>query len=298
MLCFCAAVLLALVGACSGRQQPTADAAPVADILHPALGETSGLARSIRHSDRLWAHNDSGGAAALHAFDVDGSVHGSVQLADASNMDWEDLASFERDGRAWLLVGDIGDNFAIRPVVTLYLLEEPELVDDTYRTTGPVRKIRFRYPGGARDAEALAVDAARNEALILSKRDIPAVLYSVSLDVREGVIQTAKQLGPVITVPQPSAADIERAPQALDWYWQPTAMDISGDRLAILTYRGLYLYTKARDGEWPDALDAVPRTFALGDVGEAEAVAFDRSGRRLFVTVERNYPPLYAFDVE
>lgn len=284
-----------LSAACTGEGEQSGDAASFVTIRHAALLEASGLARSLRREGRFWAHNDSGGAALLHAFGADGMPHGSVRIDDAVNVDWEDIASFERDGRAWLLIGDIGDNAAMRPVVTLYLVEEPDVDAEKETTVTMHRRLRFRYPDGPRDAESLAVDTENGEVLVLSKRDIPAVLYSIALDAGDDEIQTATRRAAVDTITQPTAADIERAPQALDWYWQPTAMDLSGNRIAILTYRGVFVFERSAASTWPEALRDKPRVIDLGNAGTAESIAFGAGSENLYVTVERPYPPLLHF---
>lgn len=285
-----------LIAACAGDGQPS-DAVSSVTIRHNELNETSGLARSHRVAGRFWAHNDSGDAAKLYAFGADGEPHGSIRIDGAVNVDWEDMVSFEQDGRPWLLIGDIGDNAAMRPVVTLYLVEEPDLQSETETRVGVHRRLRFRYPDGPRDAESLAVDIASGEVLVVTKRDIPAVLYGVALEHPDNDIQTATRHGEVATITQPTTDDIARAPRALDWFWQPTAMDIAGDRMAIITYRGIFVFEKAPASTWVDALQSKPRVFSLGSAGIAEAVAFGASGDHLFVTVERPFPPLIRFEL-
>ena len=93
----------------------------------PLLNEISGLARSQRRPDLLWTHNDSGGEPVLYAVDNSGHHVGSARLKGAMNLDWEDVASFTRHGEPWLLVGDMGDNYAWRSSITFYLVREPVL---------------------------------------------------------------------------------------------------------------------------------------------------------------------------
>src|SRR5262245_9114395 len=75
------------------------------------LSEASGIAVSNRRDDVLWVHNDSGNPHELFAVDVRGGSLGRVQIDDARLGDWEDMASFRLDGRPYLVVGDVGDNF-------------------------------------------------------------------------------------------------------------------------------------------------------------------------------------------
>ena len=146
---------------------------------------------------------------------------------DASNRDWEDIASFTLDGVAYLLIADIGDNDGKRKDVRLYVVEEPKpgksKVDYAWR-------LDFEYPEGARDAEAIAVDVENRQVLVLTKRDIPALLYSVPLVPESKKRQTATRLGAVGSLPQPTRSEIEFAAKTDSWHWQPTSMDISDGR--------------------------------------------------------------------
>lgn len=281
-----------------GNERSGAVAAPqtiieAGKLQSTAIREASGLARSTSRNDLLWILNDGGSPAALHAVGLDGSDLGHVQLPGLRNFDWEDLASFEHDGRSWLLIADIGDNFAIRRQVTLYVVEEPDATDQTAEAAW---QVSFRYPDGPRDAEAVAVDAAEGRAYILAKRTIPAELYTVSLRPDASSmdsVMTAEYLGPVASIPQPTAGDLERALREQDWHWQPTAMEFSPDgRMAvILTYRAAYLYQRDENQAWIDALQQAPEVFDLGDIQEAEAISLGNS--TIFVTVEALHAPLY-----
>ena len=81
----------------------------IGTIENNEIDEASGLARSQRSPDVLWVINDDG-PSVLHAIDSTGGMLGRVKLIDASNRDWEDLASFTLDGTPYLLLADIGDN--------------------------------------------------------------------------------------------------------------------------------------------------------------------------------------------
>ena len=170
-----------LLAACSagGDDESAQLAEPAIQVVgkleNQKINEASGLARSAITEDLLWVINDSG-PAAVHAIDHVGGELGRVKIAGAENVDWEDLASFEYDGNAYLVVADIGDNHARRKHVTLYVIAEP--TTETHRVEIAWR-VDFTYPDGPRDAEALAVDASGGHFYVLSKRHIPAVLYEL-----------------------------------------------------------------------------------------------------------------------
>ncbi len=254
------------------------------------IPEASGLARSLKQKDRLWIVNDSGSPPVLHVVGTDASVHGAVTVNGVENVDWEDLASFEAEGESYLLVGDIGDNGSLRDYLSLHIVPEPTSKLPT--AVDVQRTLRFRYPDGPRDAEAIAVDVDEGLVYVLTKRNLPARLYSVPLDSETAEEPaTARYLGLIDSLPQPTANERKNAPQ-LFWYWQPTAMDFSADGsfARVLTYRGVYTYRRERGESWLAALSREPHETLLKDVlSESLCV----TGRDTFVTVERRRPPLY-----
>jgi hypothetical protein len=279
------------------ENSPDPSIVKIGNLQNRTIDEASGLAQSNVREDRLWTLNDSGSAPVIYAFAEDGSNLGAVRLRGARNVDWEDLASFEFDGRSWLLVADVGDNLGRRESVTLYIVEEPHALTDEVI---PERQIRFVYPDGPKDVEAVAVDAENQLAYVLSKRTIPPGLYSVPLrpgsDSVDDVV-TATYLGTVESIPRPTQEDLDRALAEKSWHWQPTAMDFSADgsKAIILTYRALYLYGRQSDESWYDALQRTPATFALGNIKEAEASSFGDAG--IFLTVEARNAALYRIDI-
>lgn len=256
------------------------------------LVEASGLAASRRDPDLLWAVNDSGNRPVLYALAADGRELGRVTLAGVDNGDWEDLAAFTWRGEPWLLVADVGDNRGQRSQVVLHVLREPQ-ADDQGRFVGEVRpdwSLRFSYPDGPRDCEALTVDPVAGQILLLSKRSAPPVLYRLpllpSVDARPLV---ATLIGPLDTIPPPTPADL-LLPYGR-YRSQPTAMDLSADgrELVILTYRHAYLLHRIPGQEWDVVLDEAPQTIALPDLltlSQREAACFSADGQSLFVTGE------------
>ena len=280
----------------SGQGRP-ATLLVAGSLENDALREASGIARSARDPGILWLHNDSGDKARLYAIDLAGRHRARLKLDKSDNRDWEDIASFTLDGTPYLLVADIGDNDSRHREGVLYVVEEPDLAAGSEFEVEPAWRIRFSYPGGPRDAEAVAVDTNGERVLILSKRELPPVLYSVPLKPAADAVR-ATALGPVTSLPPPSRRDVEAAPRRKDWSWQPTAMDFAADGSAavVLTEAGLYYF--AFDGDWYSTLNQQAMGFGLRGIGNAESAAFDWDGHRIFVTVEGKHAPLYRIDME
>ena len=261
--------------------------------------EASGLASSRRDPEILWALNDGGSKPRLYAFDLTGAHRGRIKLDDARNRDWEDIASFELGGEPYLLVADTGDNDNRRKKVSFYVVAEPDLGADDKVRLEPDWRVDFRYPDGPRDAEAVAVDAANEHVIVLTKRDLPPVLYSVPLRPDGDGTVTATRLGAIESLPRPRRQDIDQAPFTKDWHWQTTGMDLSpdGSLAVILTYRAVYLFRRDPGASLYDSLTGQAYSLGLGNFRDAESVAFSADGQSIFVTVERRHAPLLRIDI-
>jgi hypothetical protein len=135
------------------------------------LLETSGMVSSREHGGVLYAHNDAGGGAVVFAMDETGTDLGPYSVVGAEPGDWEDIAvgPMPRDGRSALYIGDIGDNQVRRNSVTVVRVAEPQLrPDGGGGELGPVDVLRFTYPNGAVDAEALIVDPRSGDLVIVA----------------------------------------------------------------------------------------------------------------------------------
>lgn len=259
------------------------------DITDRRISEISGMARSTLHEGILWVLNDSGDNAHIYAISQNGDIRATVSIYGVQNYDWEDLSSFNMDGESYLLIADIGGNVVFRDVFHLYVIKEPMLE----ATTAPVVwKLSFEYDNGARDAEAVAVDTAQEKILLLSKRDVPALLYELPLRPQTSELLIAQQLGEITSIPQPTEDEVQRR---LDRYHaQPTGMDISADgaSIAVLTYRRAFLYERRDNESWLQTLNRTPRLFEFPRLEQAEALCFDEDGTSLYITSEKLPAPL------
>jgi len=253
------------------------------------INESSGLARSQVDPGLLWTHNDSGGAATTYAVDHAGHYQGSLKLSLAVNLDWEDMTSFVEDGQPRLLLADIGDNSAFRPVVTLYIVDEPDTTQLTRPfelSATPARTITVIYPDGPRDAESIAVDAAEGSIYLLSKRDAVPRLYRVPLAPTVPLV-IAEALGEIAIPRAPEGSD---DPERINW---TTSMDINAaaDALVVVGLTQAHVYHRAADESWLQSLQRDPLSVDLPDYPQIEAVAWDDAGD-LWITSEGAPAPL------
>lgn len=106
--------------------------------LSSTLNETSGL---VQVNGQVWTHTDSGGPARLYQIDpVNGSVLRTVDVTNAINADWEDIAA---DGQ-WLYIGDVGNNSGDRTDLRVLRIALDSLLDPL-ATSVNASTIAFAY---------------------------------------------------------------------------------------------------------------------------------------------------------
>jgi hypothetical protein len=272
-------------------------------LAHRELNEVSGLACSRLRNDVLWTINDSGSGPFIYAANTQGAHLGKVRVLDAQNQDWEDLASFRLRDVAYLLIADVGDNDEIRTDYFIYVTEEPaitEKIDPAGQSVAWKYRIRFTYEDGSRDCESVAVDLQGRQILLLSKRTVPPILYTLPLFTQNrDNVQVAKRLTAVPVIPRPTLQDIIEDPRFGYYRSQPTAMDVSpdGSTAVVLTYKNGYIFQRTAGEDWAQAFKKIPQLIRLPRLRQAEALCFAADGRTLFVTSEKIPAPLLRLDV-
>lgn len=286
-------LLVASLGACTQDEQTTSHTAVSGFLLDPQLGEVSGLAASRRHPGTLWLHDDGGNPPRLFAVGARGLRRATFRVEGVSKTDWEDIAAFKSGGRNYLLLADTGDNGGLRRTLQLHVIEEPRILENGRLT--PAWSIAFRWPDGARDCEAVAVDARRGEVLLVSKKRHPPELFSVPLRPSGKEVVTARPLGRLAGVPRPTDEDIRQRPQRARFDAQVTAADLSPDgrTLAVMTYRYLLFYPAVGGQGWGAAIRRSPDLRTLPWLPQAEAMGWTVDGRSVHATGEFVPAPVY-----
>jgi len=288
-----ALALCVALAACGGDDAPSSRLSGL--LLDAEMAETSGLAASRAHPGTLWLVEDGGNPARLYAVSRRGRRIASYEVEGARNTDWEDLAAFEHDGKRYLLVADTGDNGGLRRTLLLHAIEEPARLRDG-GTLKPAWSIAFRWPDGPRDCEAVAVDAARGQVLLVSKKRRPPELFALPLRPgdRAGV-QTARPLGRLAGIAGDGPADDTTRLLA-----QVSAADVSPDGrvLAVLTYGGLRLYRRGTGEAWPAAVARTPSRRDVPWLHQPEALGWSADGLGLYATGEFSPAPLVYLPLE
>ena len=247
---------------------------------------------------RLWLVEDGGNPAKLHAISKRGRRLASYAIDGISNTDWEDLAAFELDGKRYLLIADTGDNGGLRRTLLLHVVAEPaKLVDGA--TLTPAWSIAFRWPDGARDCEAVAVDAARGQILLLSKKRHPPELFALPLQPRAarpagrgpGRPPRRRSAG---RAPKSSAS--RRRVRASCTRSPPRMCRPMAARSPCMTYEHLLLYPRVGNGTLGTGRSgASPRSQDVPWLPQPEALGWAIDGRGLYATGEFSPAPLVYF---
>ncbi|WP_146194531.1 hypothetical protein [Vibrio albus] len=265
------------------------------------ISEASGIAVSKQNRDIIWINNDSGNRASVFGVDSTGKQEVQLDITGTENTDWEDLATFQFEGRSYILIADVGDNGTSRKHYTIHIVQEPDLSQTdmpVHLTLQPKWNITFTYPDGEHDCESVAVDAKRQQVLLLSKREEVPILYQLPLTPKNQKQSIARELGPIKPFPAPGQTYF-RLIDLLGYTSQPTGMDIApdGSGVAVLTYGDAYYYPVAEDQNWVDVFSLTPSVISLPLLEQAEGIGFDNSGEHLFIVSEKLPAPLLKIDI-
>jgi hypothetical protein len=263
----------------------------IAEIEDEAIKESSGIVASRRNPNVFWTHNDSGDDAFLYAFDRAGKKLGTWRVANAKNVDWEDIAIFEDagGGESFLFIGDIGNNERDRAELVIYKVREPQInrtdADSSKknpRSTESAQAIRIKYPDERRNAETLLVHPKTGDLYIVSKDSVgDANVYKLAAPFSTGKPATLAKIG---SIAMPSLT-----PGIL------TGGDIApdGKKLILCDYFAAYEFELSSNAKTFDEIwKQTPQSVDLGERQQGEAVAYAATGRAILATSEKRPTPL------
>lgn len=286
------------------RADSKASWSTVATYEAKALAEISGLAPSGLRQGVLWAHNDSGGGAELHAIDLSGSALGSVRLRNTKNQDWEALSPFTYQGKSYLLIADTGDNKRKRATVRLHAVAEPAPnPDGTYTDieVDPAWSLTLRYEDGPQDCEAVAVVPGQERVLLLNKDAKTSVIYAAPLRPNQKArgaekVVTAKRFA-VLPAVSNATGNVIAFLKAGVLGTRATGMDIApdGSEAVVLTYTDIRRFRRAPNQSWREAFQQTPAVVALPSVYQPEALCYSRDSRMIYVSSEESPTPLLRY---
>ena len=91
--------------------------------LPSVLTESSGMI--VSNPNRIWSQNDSGNTNELFLFDTTGLLIRTLLISNATNVDWEDLAS---DNLNRVYINDAGNNNNDRTDLRIYRIPNPQTI--------------------------------------------------------------------------------------------------------------------------------------------------------------------------
>ena len=106
--------------------------------LPSVLTEASGA--ELTTTNKIWSHNDSGGNPDLYEFDTSGTLLRTLNISNATNVDWEEI---RRDTIGNLYIDDMGNNANSRTDLKIYKLSNFDAISGS---SAFASTISFSYP--------------------------------------------------------------------------------------------------------------------------------------------------------
>ena len=226
------------------------------------LDESSGL--SLSRDGRMWSHNDSNGEACLFSFDSSGQFLKKLYLEDTENVDWEDLSTVHYGGDEFILVADTGNNWRNRKQSPIYVAP----IATQEKQLRPI-KFSVSFGGEVINCESVAYDESSENLFLLEKNyDESARLYYIDTFMTGAQLRQAQEL---------CRLNLETA----------TAMDIKGNKAAILTLEKIYLFGKKDDESWLKAFKRKAKIIHFPEIlPQPEALCFSLDGNSILISSE------------
>jgi len=200
--------------------------------LPESLVEISGM--EFLNDSTLVAINDGGNEAVLYLMNTEGELIKTVKIENASNKDWEDLAS---DGEH-LYIADVGNNFSKRKKLKIYKVDIDDLLTKDEVTA---EKITFSY--GDQEAFPPGKDSLYYDSEgIVYKNDSLWIFTKTKADPWDGIafVYKVPALKGKYTLVKQHEIHIGD-----DGWWADaiTAADLYGDKFYLTTYDRLIVGT-------------------------------------------------------
>jgi len=243
----------------------------VAKVDDSRITESSGLAASNVFNGEFYTHNDSGAGPDFYRFNLAGKLTASFRLANAKNVDWEDMASAVIKGQKFLYFADIGDNGKKRSSVVIYRVVEPT------GDSGEVQAdqiVTVRYTSGAVNAEAFMVHPQTGDFYLCTK--------------------VTSEKSTIYRLPNPSGTGSfawEKVGQVdvggfIKESRRVTGGAISPDGKTILLRTYLSAYEFKAPASFKDWANQKPTSLKTNIDLQGESIAFSADGKNIFTTSE------------
>lgn len=255
------------------------------------IQEASGIVASYRNRGFLWTHNDSGDRNRIFLLDANGKGTREFNLEGATNRDWEAISMAQFPEGSYLYVGEIGDNNAVHPESAIYRVPEPDITATTaqYVTLKNVQKITYKYPDGARDAEAFLIDQSSKDIYIISKRESSKRLYRLPYPQSYSQTMTAEFVQELTF----------SAGSGTPFYIVDGNISVDNKEIIIKNYLQVFHWRRSTNESIPDALKRMPTMLPYTAEPQGEGVCFSQDGSSYYTISETgpNFIPvkLYSY---
>jgi len=257
-----------------------------------AMKETSGIASSHFNKNTFYVHNDSGDTSRFFAITPSGQLKGIFYFKpdpahpNVNVVDCEDIAvgPGSEKGKSYIYLGDIGDNGAQRPSISIYRFNEPVVSGSKAFSTIEADVINLKYPDGPHDAETLMVDPVDRLLYIITKREDSVGVYTAPLNAPLNQITVLQKR-------------VKLHFNGLPFYKWITAGDISadGNKVLVRSYQKVYYWTRqGREPVWK-TLERTPAQLPYKAEKQGEAIGFTPDGKGYYTTSEGKNAPIYYY---
>lgn len=243
---------------------------PVARAIVPGIiDEASGIADSKRIPGYLWVEEDSNNPNFLYLLGHDGKHGKKMFLKGLNNRDWEDLVLSKgpEAGANYLYLADIGDNYLQHAAYVIYRFKEPALATDT---VSEFEKIRFKYPDGSHNAEAILVDETSHDIFVFTKTETTSKIYKIAYP-QSLIDTTTATLEGELPFPQVVSA----------------AASPGMNELIVKTYTSLNYFSRQVGEKIPESLKRQPVALKYQWELQGEAICFKNDNSGFFTLSER-----------
>jgi hypothetical protein len=247
-------------------------------IENEQINEASGIVASYRNKGLLWTHNDSGDKNRIFSIDASGKGTREFYLEGASNRDWEAISMAQFPEGSFIYVGEIGDNNAQHTESAIYRVPEPEVNASTPQsnTLRNVQKITYKYPDGARDAEAFLIDQSSKDIYIISKREASKRLYRLPFPQSYNQTMTAEFVQELTF-----SANSGTPSQITDGN-----VSVDNQEILIKNYLQVFHWRRNANETIPEALKRTPTMLPYTAEPQGEGVCFAQDGYEYYALSE------------
>jgi len=255
-------------------------AVKIQEFNNSELYEASGLVASVNNPDHFWLINDSGNAAKVYLLDKQCNIARSYSLEGADNKDWEDIALyFDRSSKKnKILIGDIGDNRALRKSINLIEFDEPSLSTGIDTIISNYKNYAFKYDDHPRDAETLVVDPLTSTPYIISKREEQVGVYKSKSSLVSGdtmVLSLVTQL-PFHNV---TAGDVS----------------LSGMEILLKSYNAIFYWKRKKEESFIDAITREHELLNYIPEPQGESLCWDLKESGFYTLSEKSWASQQIF---